>query len=63
MFYADHINLGFFRGSELSPQHPQLVGSGTGMRHVQVRNLKATKDPALARIIRDAVLLDAASSP
>jgi hypothetical protein len=59
MLYADHINLGFFRGAELSIRHPILEGTGLGMRHVRVRDLKAAKDPAIARLIRDAVALDA----
>jgi len=59
MLYADHVNLGFFRGAELSRQHPILEGTGVGMRHIRIRDMKAVKDPALARLIRDAVALDA----
>jgi hypothetical protein len=63
MLYADHINVGFFRGAELSTRHVMLEGTGKGMRHVRVRDLKGAKDPALAAVIRDAVALDATLPP
>jgi hypothetical protein len=58
MLYADHLNLGFFRGAELVVDHPFLEGTGNGMRHVRIRDVKTARSPAIARVIRAAAALD-----
>jgi hypothetical protein len=58
MLFPQHLNFGFFRGSELTKKFPLLEGTGKGMRHVKVRSLAATEDPVLAQIVREAVRLD-----
>jgi hypothetical protein len=58
MIYADHLNLGFFRGALLSRTHPEIEGTGKGLRHVKVRSVRDASRPVLAQLIREAVQLD-----
>ena len=60
MLFTRHVNLGFFRGSELGRSFPQIVGTGKNLRHVKVRSMKDVKDPALGKMLRAAVQLDRA---
>jgi hypothetical protein len=58
MLYPDHINLGFFRGAQLSRKYGELEGTGKGLRHVKIRTLREVRNPTLPHLIRDAVRLD-----
>jgi hypothetical protein len=58
MIYPDHLNLGFFQGARLSPKHPEVEGTGKGLRHVKVRSVGDVSRPVLAQLIREAVQLD-----
>ncbi len=58
MLYADHINLGFFRGAELLSRFPVLEGTGKGLRHVKVHTIAEARRPVIRRVVRAAALLD-----
>ncbi|MCI4351294.1 MAG: DUF1801 domain-containing protein [Thermoplasmata archaeon] len=60
MLFTNHVNLGFFRGAELTSRYPGLEGTGKGMRHVKVPTMGAARAPVLAKIVRDAAAQDAA---
>jgi hypothetical protein len=62
MLFPHHVNLGFFFGAQLSSKYRELEGTGKGMRHVKVPTVNEARNPVLARIIRDAVKLDAATT-
>ena len=52
---GSHINLGFYRGATLTdPQH-LLEGIGKNLRHIKIRDIAATKDPAVAALLRHAI--------
>jgi hypothetical protein len=59
MIYPDHLNLGFFQGALLSQKHPEIVGTGKALRHVKILTVADSRRPVLARLIREAVRLDA----
>lgn len=59
--FPDHVNLGLLRGAELVAEFPQLEGTGKGMRHVRLDQETLTRSPAVRRLIRAAVRLDASS--
>ncbi len=63
MMYPDHVNLGFFRGAELAHKHPEVEGTGKGLRHVKVRSLEDAARPVLGRLIREATRLDREALP
>ena len=58
MVYPDHLNLGFFQGAALRPKHPEVEGTGKGLRHVKVRSVADVRRPVLAQLVREAVQLD-----
>jgi hypothetical protein len=58
MVYDRHINLGFWRGAELSERHPAIVGSGKSLRHIRIPAPKDAKSVAVRAAIRDAIRLD-----
>jgi hypothetical protein len=58
MRYPDHVNLGFFQGARLSEKHPEVEGTGKGLRHVKVRKVHEVRRPVLAELLREAVQLD-----
>lgn len=58
MVYRDHVNLGFFRGAELTKRFSQLEGTGKGLRHVKIWTRADAKAPVLGKIVRAAAELD-----
>ena len=52
--FTAHVNVGFFRGSELPDPDGILVGTGKRMRHVKLRPSHPLADAALQRLIREA---------
>ncbi|MEM1264255.1 MAG: DUF1801 domain-containing protein [Pseudomonadota bacterium] len=52
--FKAHVNVGFFRGSELPDPDSILVGTGKRMRHVKLRPSHPAVDAALQRLIREA---------
>jgi hypothetical protein len=52
--FRAHVNVGFFRGSQLPDPSGLLEGSGKLMRHVKLRPGMSTDDAALKRLIEAA---------
>ena len=52
--FTEHVNVGFFRGAELSDPMSVLEGTGRFMRHVKLRPGKAINGSALKRLIEAA---------
>ncbi|MEL6362568.1 MAG: DUF1801 domain-containing protein [Pseudomonadota bacterium] len=55
--YSNHINLGFNFGADLDDPKGILSGSGKKIRHISIRESSDLSDPAIARLLKDAVLL------
>jgi hypothetical protein len=53
--YADHVNLGFNRGAQLSDPEHILEGSGKLIRHIRVRNHDDLDRPLVRRFLRAAI--------
>lgn len=53
--YAEHVNLGFDRGTELVDPHEKLKGTGKLIRHVRLNSLADVKDQAVLQLIAQAV--------
>src|SRR5436309_1497131 len=47
MTYPDHVNLVFFPGAELDDQDKLLEGTGKGMRHVKIWQVKGIRKRAI----------------
>ena len=52
--FKDHVNVGFFRGSEIADPEHLLEGTGKFMRHVKVRPERAVDATALRKLIETA---------
>lgn len=52
---GDHVNLGFFRATELHDPAGRLEGTGKGTRHVKLRRAADLDAPYLGRLVRTAV--------
>ncbi len=52
--FRAHVNVGFFRGSELPDPHGLLDGTGRVMRHVKLRPGREFDGMALQKLIHDA---------
>lgn len=52
---AEHINLGFPRGSSLPDPHGVLEGEGKAMRHIKIRSQRDLERPFLRRYIQSAI--------
>lgn len=63
MLFPTHINLGFFRGAELSRTFPRMEGTGKNLRHVKIGSVAEASDRSLIPLIREAVRLDRAGRP
>jgi hypothetical protein len=50
-----HVNIGLPFGTSLSDPHRRLLGTGSRVRHLTVRERSALRDSALARFAREAV--------
>jgi hypothetical protein len=53
--YASHINLGFYHGASLADPSKLLAGTGKGLRHVKVSTITMGNNPALIKLVREAV--------
>lgn len=53
--YAEHVNLGFDRGTELGDPDKRLAGTGKLVRHIRLKSIVDTRDPAVVRLIEQAV--------
>jgi hypothetical protein len=52
--FTAHVNVGFFRGSQLPDPAGLLEGAGKFMRHVKLRPGRAVDEDALRRLIETA---------
>jgi hypothetical protein len=52
--FKDHVNVGFFRGTELSDPKGLLEGTGKFMRHVKLRPEREVDVAALTKLIETA---------
>jgi hypothetical protein len=52
--FKAHVNVGFFRGAELSDPEGLLEGTGKLMRHVKLRPGCVVNTPALTKLIKTA---------
>ena len=50
--FTSHVNVGFFRGSELPDADGLLQGTGKFMRHVKLRPGQQADDAALQKLVR-----------
>jgi hypothetical protein len=53
--YAEHVNLGFDRGTELEDPGEKLAGTGKLIRHVRLNSDTDVKDKAVLNLIHQAV--------
>jgi hypothetical protein len=49
--FAKHVNLGFFYGGFVPDPERLLVGSGKRMRHITIRSLQETENPAITSLL------------
>lgn len=52
--FETHINLGFFFGGFLPDPERLLVGSGKRMRHIKLRSLQESENPAIPGLLAQA---------
>jgi hypothetical protein len=50
--FKSHVNFGFWRGAELANPKGILKGTGSRMRHVELRSLADIDAPALQSMVR-----------
>lgn len=56
--FSNHVNLGFWRGSELSDPEGLLTGDGLKLRHVKLTSANDFNAPAFAELIKHAMRLN-----
>jgi len=52
--FKDHVNVGFFRGAEISDPESLLEGTGKFMRHVKLRPERDVDTTTLTQLIKTA---------
>jgi hypothetical protein len=52
--FKAHSNLGFFYGGFVPDPERLLVGSGKRMRHIKIRSLQETENPAITSLLAQA---------
>ncbi|MDE0695052.1 MAG: DUF1801 domain-containing protein [Boseongicola sp.] len=53
--YKNWVNLGFYRGVDISNPDKLLEGTGSRMRHIKVRSIEECDNPGLVAMIREAL--------
>ena len=53
-----HVNLGFYKGSELKDEGAVLQGTGKQMRHIQVKKLEQINEELFVSLIQEAIELN-----
>jgi hypothetical protein len=56
--HSNHVNIGFWRGSQLGDPGQVLEGSGTKMRHVKIHDKASVPMDALKAFVAEAVGLN-----
>src|SRR5207248_785734 len=59
--FKNHVNIGFWRGTEMQDKHSLLEGDGNRMRHVKIATVKDIKKGALTDYVKQAVKLNQAN--
>ena len=49
--FQAHVNLGFFYGGFMPDPEGLLIGSGKRMRHITIRSMQETENPAIASLL------------
>lgn len=58
ILYDDYLDFGFFRGAELSSK--LLEGTGKGLRHIKIKEIKDINEAEIERLLLDAAKLETA---
>ena len=58
--YPKHVDIGFWRGTEMDDPKKVLTGDGERMRHIKITSLKAIPADALRDLVKQAVKLNTA---
>lgn len=58
--YPKHVNIGFWRGTEMEDPHKVLQGDGERMRHIKVTSVDEIPADALRDLVKQAVKLNTA---
>jgi hypothetical protein len=53
---TSHVNLGFYHGAGLADPDGLLEGSGKGLRHVKIRDVRLAGNPSLKALLRRAIV-------
>ncbi len=56
--YPKHVNIGFWRGTELDDPKKVLTGDGERMRHIKLTSVEEIPADALRELVRQAVKLN-----
>jgi hypothetical protein len=58
--YPKHVDIGFWRGTEMEDPKKVLTGDGERMRHIKITSLKDIPADALRDLVKQAVQLNTA---
>ena len=58
--YPKHVDIGFWRGTEMEDPKKVLTGDGERMRHIKITSLKEIPSDALRDLVKQAVQLNTA---
>ena len=58
--YPKHVNIGFWRGTEMDDPKKVLTGDGERMRHIKITTVDEIPVDALRELVRQAVKLNTA---
>ena len=58
--YPKHVNIGFWRGTEMDDPKKVLAGDGERMRHIKITTVDEIPADALRELVRQAVKLNTA---
>ena len=55
MFHKKHVNLGFYFGVDLPDPRNLLEGTGKKLRHIKIKSIEQTADPAIRELLQEAI--------
>ena len=58
--YPKHVDIGFWRGTEMDDPKKVLTGDGERMRHIKITSVKDIPADALSELVKQAVKLNTA---
>jgi hypothetical protein len=58
--YPKHVDIGFWRGTEMEDPKKVLTGDGERMRHIKITSVKEIPADALRELVKQAVQLNTA---